>query len=176
MAEPVRHHASGERHHRDAGAGRPHYHRWRICRKPRDQQFTGQLRQFVLTAAAASGATQLSIYPAIVPELNGQPVQYQTVIAAPANAAAISLVTQANSTYAKNIAFYPQAITMATADPWTPTQGVVEAARDNYDGVSMRMLTAYMPGSDQAITRSDGLWGFLFICLEWCCLIADTIS
>lgn len=140
------------------------------------KQSTGQLRQFVVTAPANSGATQISVYPAIVPEVNGQPVQYQTVVDGPANGAAIRLATPASTTYAKNIAFYPKAITMATADLWTPTQGVVEAARDNYDGVSMRMLTAYMPGTDQAITRLDLLFGFLYIRPEWAVIVCDTVS
>lgn len=105
------------------------------------KQSTGQLRQFVLTAPAASGATSLSIYPAIVPAVAGNPVQYQTTDTSPISGATISLVTKPSVTYRKNIVYAPQAVTMATADLELP-RGVHEAAREAFDGVSMRMVTA----------------------------------
>ena len=58
------------------------------------KQSTGQLRQFVVTAPAASGATSLSIYPAIVPAVAGNAVQYQTTDTSPINGATITLVTK----------------------------------------------------------------------------------
>ena len=76
----------------------------------------GQLQQFVVTAAAATGATSISIYPAIVPPSGGSNVQYQTVDSSPANGAAIIPLTLASSVYRKNLAFIPDAVTMATAD------------------------------------------------------------
>ena len=80
------------------------------------KQSTGQLRQFVVTAPAASGATSLSIYPAIVPAVAGNAVQYQTTDTSPINGATITLVTKPSVTYRKNIAYAPQSVTMATAD------------------------------------------------------------
>ena len=99
---------------------------------------TGTLRQFVLTAPAASGATSLSIYPALIPAVGGNQVQYQTVTASPAASAAILLTTLPGVTYRKNIVYAPQAVTMATADLELP-RGVHEAAREAFDGVSMRI-------------------------------------
>ncbi len=141
------------------------------------KQDQGTLRQFVVTAAAANGATSISIYPAIVPPnvVDGSNVQYQTVTASPADAATILLTTPANSVYRKNFAFAPEAITMATADLVAPSQGVVEVARHMYDGISMRMLTSYIPGTDQLVTRLDVLFGYLFIRPEWCCAVAGSI-
>src|SRR6185369_834810 len=60
----------------------------------------GTEQQFVVTAAAANGATSISIYPAIVAPASSGPsagldVQYQTVASAPADGAAISLVNTA---------------------------------------------------------------------------------
>lgn len=40
------------------------------------KQSTGELRQFAVTAAVAAGATSIPIYPAIVPGVGGQAVQY----------------------------------------------------------------------------------------------------
>src|SRR5215469_9747848 len=54
------------------------------------KQDTGELRQFVATASAAVGATSVSLYPAIVPGVGGQAVQYQTVVNSPANGAAVN--------------------------------------------------------------------------------------
>lgn len=135
---------------------------------------TGNLRQFVLTAAAANGATSLSIYPAITPAVGGQTVQYQTVDVSPANAAAITLATPANTTYRKNIVYAPQAVTMATADLELP-RGVHEAAREAFDGVSMRMVTAYNVSTDQFITRLDILYGYLFVRPEWAVVVCDQL-
>jgi hypothetical protein len=41
------------------------------------------------------------------------------------------------------------------------------------DGLSMRMITAYLPGTDQLATRLDILFGYLFIRPEWCVAIPD---
>lgn len=134
---------------------------------------TGSLRQFVVLAAAASGSTSLSIYPAIVPPTaGGDAVQYQTVTASPANGAKIYNVVGASITYRKNIAFAPEAVTMATADLELP-KGVHEAAREAFDGISMRMVTAYNVTTDQFITRLDILYGYLWVRPEWAVVVAD---
>lgn len=135
---------------------------------------TGSSRQFVITQAAISGATSLSIYPAITPAVGGVAVQYQTVTASPADTAAITLVTPASVTYRKNIVYAPQAVTMATADLELP-RGVHEAAREAFDGVSMRMVTAYNVSTDQFITRLDILYGYLFVRPEWAVVVADAL-
>jgi hypothetical protein len=139
------------------------------------KQTTGTLRQFVVTAAVATNATSISIYPAIVPPSGGQSVQYQTVDSSPANAAAISLATPASGIFRKNIAYTPEAITMATADLILPAQGIVEGARESFDNISMRMITDYTVGTDQLITRLDVLYGYLYIRPEWSCVVADSI-
>jgi hypothetical protein len=141
---------------------------------------TGLPQQFVITQAAASGATSLSIYPAIVPPAtlpNGTttPVQYQTVTASPANGAAISLVNPASTTYRKNLAYVPEAVILTTADLELP-EGVAHAAREKYDDLSMRMISAYDIRSDVFFTRLDILYGFLWIRPEWVVTVADNTS
>lgn len=139
---------------------------------------TGQLRQFVVTAAAANGATSISIYPAIIPPVGSAQVQYQTVTASPATSAAIALSVYmpAGTTFRQNLAFYPKAITMVTADLELPSGGIVEGARESFDGISMRMITDYVIGTDQLVTRLDVLWGYLYIRPEWVCIVADSAS
>jgi hypothetical protein len=144
------------------------------------KQSTQALRQFVVTAPVASGATSIPIYPAITPGAAGyQPttglgaVQYQTVDYSPANSAAISLFTNASSTYRKNIEFAPQAVTMVTADLEKPP--MTECSRKEYDGVSMRILRTYVPGTDQTVTRCDILFGYVYVRPEWAVIVADAL-
>jgi len=135
---------------------------------------TGSLQQFVVTADAATGATSISIYPAIVPPSGTAPVQYQTVTASPGNSAAIGILTLASSVYRKNIAFVPEAVTMATADLELP-KNMQESARERMDGVSLRMVTGFDIKSDQFITRLDILYGYVWVRPEWAVVVADII-
>lgn len=137
------------------------------------KQSTAKARQFVVTANVASGATTIPIYPGIVAPIGGNEVQYQTVDSTPANGAAITLVAGPNVTYSQNLAFAPQAITMATADLVMPKAGVVDSARHVYEGLSLRMITAYEIGTDQEATRLDILFGYQFLRPEWVCVVAD---
>ena len=139
------------------------------------KQTTGELRHFVVTAAAANGATSLSIYPAIVPpDGSGNPVQYQTVTASPANSAVITLLHPASGVHRKNIVYCRQAVTMVSADLQLPT-GVEEGARQTYDGVSMRMISDYQIGTDEWVTRLDVLFGWLWVRPEWAVVVADRV-
>lgn len=137
---------------------------------------TGELRQFVVTAPVAVGGVTIPIYPALVPGVGGQPVQYQTVTVSPANGANVNPVNSlaASQKYRKNFAYAPDAVTLATADLEMP-HNVHEAAREEFDGVSMRMVTDYFIGTDQLITRLDVLYGFLWIRPEWAVVIADIV-
>ncbi len=146
----------------------------------------GSLRQFVVTANVANGATSIPIFPAIVaPTVAAGPtsanglatVQYQSVapIGGAPNGATVRLVAPASSVYRKNIAFTREAFTMATADLILPQKGIVEGARAVYDGVSLRMITAYLPGTDVLATRSDVLFGSLSVRPQWACAVADAV-
>lgn len=132
---------------------------------------TGELQQFVVTSYAGG---VLGIYPAIVPPSGGSPVQYQTVTASPANGAAINSLTLTGAVYRKNIAFIPDAVTMATADLEMP-KNMQEVARERMDGVSLRMVTGFDIKSDQFITRLDVLYGYLWVRPEWAVVVADII-
>ncbi len=137
----------------------------------------GTLAQFVVTAPVAAGATTIPIYPPITPPTttitpNDTPVPFQTVTTSPANGAAITFATPASSNYRQNFAYYAEAVTMATAELELP-RGVHEAARETYDGISLRMITDYAVLSDQFITRLDILFGSLLVRPEWVVNVAD---
>ena len=64
---------------------------------------------------------------------------------------------------------------MATADLVLPRKAVEEAGRAQFDGISMRVLTDYLPGTDQLATRVDVLYGYTTLRGEWLCVVADKI-
>ena len=139
------------------------------------KESVGSPMQFVVTSDVASGATSIPIYPAIVPaDGSGDPVQYQTVTQSPANGAVVSLVNPAGVTYIKNFLFVPDAVTLAFADLEIP-RGVHEAAREEFDGVSMRMITDYIIATDQMATRLDVLFGYNWLRPEWASTVADKV-
>ncbi len=144
------------------------------------KQSQGTVRQFVVTADVLTAATSISIYPAIVPgsstydPVSGDgAVQYQTVDVSPADTAVISLFAPASGVYRKNIAFAPQAVTMVTADLEKPP--MTECSRKEYDGISLRVLRTYVPGTDNTVTRADCLFGFVYVRPEWAVIVADAV-
>lgn len=141
------------------------------------KESTGMARQFVVTANVLTAATSIPIYPALIPPnpITGTEVQYQTVTASPADLATISLYTAPSAVYRKSLAYAPEAITMVTADLYMPTKGVIDSARAQFDGISMRSISAYLPGSDQAINRDDVLFGYLAVRGEWITGVYDAI-
>ena len=143
------------------------------------KQSLGTLRQFVVTADVLTGGTVIPVFPGLVPSATGvaggPDQQYQTVDASPIDGAAMVMASKSGEVYRKSIAYVQKAITMATADLVLPRKAVEEAARAEYDGISMRILTDYLPGSDQLATRVDVLFGQLYIRPQWACIIADKV-
>lgn len=137
---------------------------------PVTKQTTGELRQFTVTANVGAGATSIPIYPAIVP---GN-VAYGTVTASPANGALITLVGGAGVTFRKNFAMDPMAVTMATADLPLPNN-MDMAARETYDGLSIRFLRGFDITNDVFISRLDILYGYATVRPEWGIGIADVL-
>jgi len=138
---------------------------------PENLSSTGFLQQFVVLPSANTGGIYtadtggnitLSISPSIIPTT--VPVNpLQTVVTAPAGGAAITFNQSANATtHVNNVAYHQDAFTLATADLIIPG-GVDFAARETYDGISMRIVRAYDITNDLFPTRIDvlGGWGTL---------------
>lgn len=136
---------------------------------------SGQLMQFVVTANVPAASTAIPIYPALLPPVSGANVAYQTVTASPAGSAAIAVVVNASEVYRKNFTFHPTAATMATADLQLPTSAVIAAHREAYDGISIRVVQDYLSATDQFLTRTDLVYGFVWPRPEWACIVADTV-
>jgi len=124
---------------------------------PDNKQDLGYLRQFVVTAVAASdGSGNLTavISPAII--AGGA---YQNVTALPADNAAITLLGTASTANPQNVAYHKSAFTLATVDMEIPN-GVDMASRAASDGIALRFIRDYDVLNNRRICRFDILAGF----------------
>lgn len=141
---------------------------------PENQQSTGNLAQFVVTAAEdvsqSTGGMSLAISPSII--VAGTGVANGTVTASPDNDAVITLKSGTASTYYKqNLAYHRDAFTLATVDLIMP-DGVDFAAREVYDGISMRIVRQYDINNDTFPCRIDLMFGWATLRAELACRIA----
>jgi hypothetical protein len=124
---------------------------------PQSRQSTGSLMQFVVTAdTVVTTSGTLPIYPAYIPS-----GQFATCIGTPTSTAAITVLSGAVGAgpYSQNLAYHKDAFTLASADLLLPG-GVDMAERDNFDGISMRMVRQYDINSDNFPVRFDVLYGW----------------
>lgn len=134
--------------------------------------YPGVLKQFTVTAAAASGATSLSITPAIVASGTEQNVSN-----APADNAAITVKGTAGTSYAQNLAFSKDAFFFVTADlPNPPANMGVDAASATYKGVTLRFIQGYNMVNDMWMSRFDLVWGGGILRPELAVRIPSTVS
>jgi hypothetical protein len=123
---------------------------------PETKVDTGVPQQFVITANSGANATTLAISPAIV--TSGA---LQNVSASPTDTGAITKVGAGNGERLNgSLTYHKSAFTVATADLIMPT-GVDFAAREVYDGVSMRIVRAYDINNDQFPCRLDIIFGYV---------------
>lgn len=122
---------------------------------PETKADTGVLQQFVVTADYAGGAGSLQFAPAIYTSGGSQNV---TAGGLP-NGAALTKVGAASTVYKPSLAYHRDAFTFATADLVMP-QGVDFAAREVYDGLSMRIVRQYAISTDTMPCRIDILYGY----------------
>jgi hypothetical protein len=136
---------------------------------PETKAVTPRLQQFVVAAdAAMSGTTgSLTISPAIV--TSGA---QQNVSAVPANSAALTFTGSASTAYEQEMAFHRDAFAFATADLVLP-KGVDFAAREVYDGVSMRIVRAYDINNDAFPCRIDVFYGYKTIRPQMACRVTS---
>jgi len=132
---------------------------------PQTRQSTGSLQQFVVTANASGSSTAtLSISPAIYTSSQA----LATVDSFPQSGAVVTMVGNANGSYAQNLVYHKDAITFATADLLLP-QGVDMASRQVHNGISMRIVRQYDINNDRMPCRIDVLYGYSVIRPQMAC-------
>lgn len=137
---------------------------------PVTKQSTGQLANFVVNAAATadgSGNMSISISPPII--TSGA---YQTVDAAPADNAAISVKGTASTAYAQNLCFHKNAFALVTT-PLELPDGAAFKSRESADGLSVRVVKDYDIENDEDIIRLDILYGVKAIYPELACRLTS---
>jgi hypothetical protein len=115
------------------------------------------LQQFVVRSAVnsdASGNAIVTISPAIV--VSGP---YQTVSAAPADSAAITVVGAPGQVFPQNLCFHKNALALVTV-PLEMPDSVLWKAREDAEGLSVRVLKDYDSTNDIEIVRADILFGW----------------
>jgi len=113
----------------------------------------GKLRQFVVTADVASGATSIPIYPALVP--SGASV-IGTVTASPADNAAITIFGTASTGHTQDLVFHEDAF--ASAFVPLPVLASCEGYTATVKGISVRVMTFGDGKNDLENTRIDVLF------------------
>jgi hypothetical protein len=121
---------------------------------PETKVSTGILQQFVVTAAASSGAGTWNISPTIY-----STGAKQNVNALPADNAAITFAGTLSTAVGTSVLYQKGAFAFATADLQMP-KGVDFSAREVLDGISMRIVRQYDITNDKFPCRLDVLYGF----------------
>ena len=130
------------------------------------------LQQFAVTAtvAASTSATNISVSPDIY--CSGAK-QNMTISTAAASAAVIHLsFGSASVANINSLAYHKNAFTMVTADLEMP-KGVDFAAREVYDGISLRVVRNYDIVNDKFPCRIDVLFGWKTIRPGWACRLCS---
>ncbi|HZZ70432.1 MAG TPA: P22 phage major capsid protein family protein [Phenylobacterium sp.] len=135
---------------------------------PETKQSTGILQQFAVAADYAGGAGAISITPSII--LSG-PTQ-NVVIPTPSATASLSFSGVISTNYGLSMAYQKGAFAFATADMVMP-RGVDFAARETFDGVSMRIVRQYDINADKFPCRLDVLYGYKTIRPQLACRLAN---
>ncbi|HQT52421.1 MAG TPA: P22 phage major capsid protein family protein [Phenylobacterium sp.] len=121
---------------------------------PETKLATSILQQFVLTAAATSGANTWSVSPAMI-----STGAKQNISALPADNAAITFLGTASTAVGTSLLYQKGAFAFATADLQMP-KGVDFSARENFDGISLRIVRQYDINNDKFPCRLDVLYGY----------------
>ncbi|MDO9527914.1 MAG: P22 phage major capsid protein family protein [Syntrophales bacterium] len=126
------------------------------------------LQQFVITAAHTNDASD--VWAVSPTPISSGAKQNISVVSAGASKAVVFVAAggsgEASTGYATNLGFQKGAFTMVTADLEMP-KGVDFAAREVYDGISLRIVRNYDIVNDKFPCRIDVLFGYKAIRPEW---------
>ena len=134
---------------------------------PETKAVYAHLQQFVVTTAADTDFTDIVVSPTPITSGAKQNVYHSTWAG---NAALVFVAAGGSGTastgFATNLGFQKDAFTMVTADLEMP-KGVDFAAREVYDGISLRVVRNYDIVNDKFPCRIDVLFGHKAVRPEW---------
>ncbi len=130
---------------------------------PETKQSYSHLQQFVV--GAGSTTTNLVFSPAIYSS-----GAKQNVSVMPGTTSALTFVGSASTAYEQHLAYHKDAFGFATADLEMP-QGVHFGAREQFEGLSIRVVRQYDINNDNFPCRLDILYGYKTLRPELACRI-----
>lgn len=123
---------------------------------PKTKVSTGILQQFVVTADASSDAAGNLTATISPPIITSGP--HQTVNAAPADNAALTVLGTASTGYRQNIMFHKTSMALAFV-PMEMPAGAYNGSRQTYKNMSVRVIPVYDGTNDISKWRLDVLYG-----------------
>ncbi len=137
---------------------------------PETKASYSNLQQFVILGTGsghtAPTTTSWVISPPIIP-VGGVAGVYVPGMAnvsnVPTNDVNINIIGTTALSYVNNLVYHKDFATFVTADLYMPKGGMEMAAREVYDGVSMRLLKGFDIINDIQISRFDVLYGYQII-------------
>lgn len=123
------------------------------------------LQQFVVTAATTSS---MSFSPAIY---SSGPKQNVSVM--PGTTSALTWIGAADTVHAQDLAFHPDFATFVSADLEDVSQYGAWGARENMDGLSIRLARQYDINNDNIPCRLDILYGYEVLRAQLACRVTS---
>lgn len=124
---------------------------------PKTKATTSILQQFVVTADADSGASTGPAALTISPPIISSGV-HQTVSAAPADNAAITVIGTGGTGYRQNMVYHKNSMALAIV-PMEMPAAAYGGHRETYKGLSLRVIPIYDGTNDISKWRLDLLYG-----------------
>jgi len=137
---------------------------------PQSRQSTGVLKQFVVTTTTTASGSEFATLP-ISPAIYGPGHVKQNVSVLPVDGDLVTFFDPSAATSTINLGFHKDAFALVTV-PLEMPQGVHFAARESYEGISMRIVRAYSISDDTMPCRIDVLYGTKTIYPELACRLA----
>lgn len=137
---------------------------------PETKASYSNLKQFVVLGASSGNTAPTTsswvISPPIIP-VGGVAGVYTAGMAncsnVPTNDVNINVIGTTATAYVNNLVYHKDFATFVTADLYMPKGGMEMAAREVYDGVSMRLLKGFDIINDVQVSRFDVMYGFQII-------------
>ena len=142
---------------------------------PETKAVYAHLQQWAVTADVTATTTNETFAVSPIPYLSGAK-QNCIVVTATTQATVVWVAAGGSGTastrFVNSLAYHKDAFTMVTADLEMP-QGVHFAAREIFDGISLRIVRQYDVVNDKFPCRIDVLFGQKAIRPEWACRICS---
>ncbi len=129
---------------------------------PESKTVTNELQQFVVTAAYAGGAGNITVSP--TPVTSG--AKQNVSISSAGSGKVVTVAGTASTAHRTSLVYHKNAFTFVTADLVKP-EGVHFCSRQVLDGISMRIVRDYDINNDNFPCRIDVLYGYKTIRPEW---------